>query len=179
MRKRRFLIFAITSSFSGRGGPLPSRGLAFEQALHRVSRAEKGQARFADRPTSRISSCADGHLWAEILERINSGEMPPEEEPRPTVTEIAAVIDELDEKIREGRASRMAARPSVAHYRLSRRVSKHHLRSPWCSIRSCLLCSNADPLAIRTDRSQLTFPRPMERYYRAAEKVVARAFLPK
>ena len=30
---------------------------------------------------------ADGHLWAEIVERINSGEMPPEDEPQPAIEE--------------------------------------------------------------------------------------------
>ena len=29
------------------------------------------------------------HLWVEIVERINAGEMPPEDEPQPTVSEIA------------------------------------------------------------------------------------------
>jgi hypothetical protein len=46
--------------------------------------------------------------------------MPPEEEEQPTEGEIASVIAHLDSRIGEGRAARMAARPAVAHYRLSR-----------------------------------------------------------
>lgn len=58
---------------------------------------------------------ADGHLRAEIVERINAGEMPPKDEPQPNEDEIAAVIEQLDSRLREGRAARMAARPPVAH----------------------------------------------------------------
>lgn len=65
---------------------------------------------------------ADGHLWAEIVERINAREMPPEDEPQPSENEIASVIAQLAARIREGRAARMAARPPVAHCRLSRRA---------------------------------------------------------
>ena len=59
----------------------------------------------------------DGSAWTEVVEKINAGEMPPEEEDQPSEAEIAGVIALLDEKIREGRAARMAARPPVAHYR--------------------------------------------------------------
>ena len=74
-----------------------------------------------DRLSRDFRTGGDGHLWVEIVERINAGEMPPEEEPQPTEDEIAAVVGQLDSRIREGRASRMAARPPVAHYRLSRK----------------------------------------------------------
>ena len=63
----------------------------------------------------------DSHLWAEVVEKVNSGEMPPEDEPQPEQGEIAAFVAELDTRIKEGKAARMAARPPVAHYRLSRK----------------------------------------------------------
>ena len=63
----------------------------------------------------------DTHLWSEIIERINSGEMPPREEAQPTEDEIASTVEQLNNKIEEGRSARLAARPPVAHYRLSRR----------------------------------------------------------
>ena len=47
--------------------------------------------------------------------------MPPEEEPRPSEKEISTFIAQLDQKLSEGKAARMAARPPVAHYRLSRK----------------------------------------------------------
>ena len=56
----------------------------------------------------------DTHHWAEVIEQVNSGEMPPEKEKRPTQEEIAAFVTSLDSRIKEGRAARMAARPAVA-----------------------------------------------------------------
>jgi len=35
---------------------------------------------------------AAAERWAEVMTRINAGEMPPEEKPRPTVDEIAGVV---------------------------------------------------------------------------------------
>ncbi|MFK8115532.1 MAG: DUF1587 domain-containing protein, partial [Rubripirellula sp.] len=62
----------------------------------------------------------DTHHWAETLDKVNSSEMPPEDEPQPTQDEIAAFVMSLNSRLKEGRAARMAARPAVAHYRLSR-----------------------------------------------------------
>lgn len=124
---------------------------------------------------------ADAHLWAEIVERINAGEMPPEDEPQPTENEIASVIEQLDSRIREGRAARMAARPSVAHYRLSRKEYQNTvydlLGVRYDPTKPGEL--NADPLWHGFERigSQLSLsPSHVERYYRAAEIVLGRAF---
>ena len=123
----------------------------------------------------------DGHLWAEIVERINSGEMPPEDEPLPTVDEIASVVRQLDTRIREGRAARMAARPAVAHYRLSRKEYQNTVYD--------LLGVRYDPAKpgeLNEDTlwhgyerigSQLSLsPSHVDRYYRAADIVLDRAF---
>lgn len=126
---------------------------------------------------------ADGHLWAEIVERINAGEMPPEDEPQPTEDEIAAVIEQLDSRIREGRAARMARRPPVAHYRLSRKEYQNTvydlLGVRYDPTKPGEL--NPDPLWHGFERigSQLSLsPSHVDRYYRAAAIVLSRA-LPK
>lgn len=128
-----------------------------------------------------FSSGLDGHLWAEIMERINAGEMPPKDEPQPTENEIAAVIAQLDTRIRAGRAARMAARPPIAHYRLSRREYQNTvydlLGVRYDPTQPGEL--NADPLWLGFERigSQLSLsPSHVERYYRAAEIVLGRAF---
>ena len=128
-----------------------------------------------------FESGADGHLWAEIVERINAGEMPPEDEPQPTEDEIADVIEQLDARIREGRAARMSARPPVAHYRLSRREYQNTvydlLGVRYDPTKPGEL--NADPRWHGYERigSMLSLsPSHVERYYRAAETVLARAF---
>jgi mono/diheme cytochrome c family protein len=141
---------------------------------------EKGDLRI-DQLSRDFRSGVDGHLWAEVVARINSGEMPPKKEPQPTEGEIAAVIDQLDERIREGRAARMAARPPVAHYRLSRREYQNSvydlLGVRYDPTKPGEL--NADPLWHGFERlgSQLSLsPSHVERYYRAAQIVLDRAF---
>jgi mono/diheme cytochrome c family protein len=134
-----------------------------------------------DRLSRDFRTGADGHLWAEIVERINAGEMPPEEEPQPTEDEIAAVVGQLDSRIREGRAARMAARPPVAHYRLSRQEYQNTvydlLGVRYDPAKPGEL--NADTLWQGFERigSQLSLsPSHVERYYQAAETVLDRAF---
>ena len=58
--------------------------------------------------------------WDDVLERINAGEMPPEEEPQPDAAVTGRVVAWISARIKEGEAARMAARGPVAHYRLSR-----------------------------------------------------------
>ena len=123
----------------------------------------------------------DSHLWAEVVERINAGEMPPEEEPRPSEKEISTFIAQLDQKLSEGKAARMAARPPVAHYRLSRKEYQNTvydlLGVRYDPAKPGEL--NADPLWHGFERigSQLTLsPSHVERYYKAAQTVLSRAF---
>ena len=62
----------------------------------------------------------DVAMWVEVMDRINSGEMPPEDKPQPSATEIEPVANWLGERIKEGKRARMSRRAKVAHYRLSR-----------------------------------------------------------
>ncbi|NNE91364.1 MAG: DUF1592 domain-containing protein [Verrucomicrobiales bacterium] len=141
---------------------------------------EKGDLRI-DMLSRDFRAGMDGHLWAEVVEKINAGEMPPEDEPQPTEDEIAAILGQLDSRIREGRAARMAARPAVAHYRLSRKEYQNTVYD--------LLGVRYDPAKpgeLNEDTlwhgferigSQLSLsPSHVDRYYRAAETVLDRAF---
>ncbi len=141
---------------------------------------KKGDLRL-DKLSRDFKSGIDGHLWAEVVENINAGEMPPEDEPQPTADEIGKVIAELDQRIREGRAARMAARPAVAHYRLSRKEYQNTVYD--------LLGVRYDPTKpgeLNEDTlwhgyerigSQLSLsPSHVNRYYQAAEIVLERAF---
>ena len=128
-----------------------------------------------------FKSGIDGQVWAEVMEKINAGEMPPEDEAQPTADEIGKVIAQLDVRIREGRAARMAARPAVAHYRLSRQEYQNTVYD--------LLGVRYDPAKpgeLNEDTlwhgyerigSQLSLSSShMDRYYQAAEIVLERAF---
>ena len=141
---------------------------------------EEGDIRI-DRLSRDFKAGLDTHHWAEALEKVNSGEMPPETEPRPTQSEIAAFITNLDSFIKEGRAERMAARQSVAHYLLSRKEYQNTVYD--------LLGVRYDPAKpgeLNEDTlwhgferigSELSLsPSHVDRYYRAAEIVLDRAF---
>jgi mono/diheme cytochrome c family protein len=58
--------------------------------------------------------------WDEVIFRMNTGEMPPEDERQPSSEELGKVVEWLSARSREGQAGRMARRGPVAHYRLSR-----------------------------------------------------------
>lgn len=124
---------------------------------------------------------ADAHHWGEVLDRINSGQMPPKDEPQPEQAEIAAFVSSLDARLKEGRAARMAARAAVAHYRLSRKEYQNTVYD--------LLGVRYDPAKpgeLNEDTlwhgferigSELSLsPSHVDRYYRAAEIVLDRAF---
>lgn len=121
----------------------------------------------------------DSHVWAEVIEKVNSGDMPPKKQPKQD--EIAAFVSTLDARLKEGRAARMAARAAVAHYRLSRKEYQNTVYD--------LLGVRYDPAkpgALNEDTlwhgferigSQLSLsPSHIDRYYHAADVVLDRAF---
>ena len=81
---------------------------------------EQGDIRF-DNLSRDFRSGLDTQHWAEALDKINSGEMPPDDQPQPSQDEISKFVMTLDSRIKQGRAARMATRPAVSHYRLSRK----------------------------------------------------------
>ncbi|MDI1314376.1 DUF1592 domain-containing protein [Prosthecobacter sp.] len=143
---------------------------------------EKGDLRI-DQLSRDFKMGADTHHWAEMVEQVNSGEMPPKKEKQPTQEEIAAFVTSLDSLIKEGRAARMAARPAVSHYRLSRKEYQNTVYD--------LLGVRYDPAKpgeLNEDTlwhgfermgSELSLsPSHVDRFYRAAELVLDRAFPP-
>jgi hypothetical protein len=141
---------------------------------------EKGDLRI-DQLSRDFKLGADTHHWAEMMEQVNSGEMPPKKEKQPSQAEMAAFVTSLDARIKEGRAARMAARPAVAHYRLSRKEYQNTVYD--------LLGVRYDPAKpgeLNEDTlwhgferigSELSLsPSHVDRYYRAAELVLDRAF---
>lgn len=141
---------------------------------------EKGDLRI-DLLSRDFKSGLDTHLWHEVIEMINAGEMPPEDEEQPTQEEISAFIPKIDSLMKEGSAARMAARPPVAHYRLSRKEYQNTVYD--------LLGVRYDPTKpgeLNEDTlwhgferigSELSLsPSHVDRYYRAAERVLDRAF---
>jgi mono/diheme cytochrome c family protein len=141
---------------------------------------EEGDIRL-DKLSRDFKAGLDTHHWAEALDKVNSGEMPPKKEPQPTQTEISVFVTNLDARLKEGRAARMAARPAVAHYRLSRKEYQNTVYD--------LLGVRYDPTKpgeLNEDTLWHGFERigselslsasHVDRYYRAAGLVLDRAF---
>lgn len=119
--------------------------------------------------------------WAELINRMNAGEMPPEKELQPTADEIGRVVDWISSRIRESEAVRMAKRGPVVHYRLS--------RDEYASTVYDLLGVHYDaqlPGALNEDPRWHGFerigemlslsPSHVNRYFKAAETVLMRTF---
>jgi mono/diheme cytochrome c family protein len=58
--------------------------------------------------------------WADVMDRISAGEMPPDDEPQPKAAEAAKIVEWLAGKLKEGESARMARRERVSLYKLTR-----------------------------------------------------------
>ncbi len=176
-----FIVFAFLSGAMSVSAAEPFEAFLKKHCVRcHGPQKEKGDIRI-DRLSRDFKAGLDAHHWAEALDKVNSGEMPPEDEPQPTQDEIADFVTKLDSLLKEGRAARMAARPAVAHYRLSRKEYQNTVYD--------LLGVRYDPAKpgeLNEDTlwhgyerigSQLSLsPSHVDRYYRAADIVLDRAF---
>jgi hypothetical protein len=69
---------------------------------------------------SRDFTGAGAGRWGDVMDRISSGEMPPEKEPRPKIEESARIVEWLAGKMKEGETARLAKRERVTFYKLTR-----------------------------------------------------------
>lgn len=119
--------------------------------------------------------------WGEAVLRITNGEMPPREEPQPGAADLGAAVGEITARIAEGEAARLARRGPVAHYRLSREEYGHtvyDLLGVFFDV-TAPGALNDDPRWHGFDRvgALLTLsPSHVDRYFRAAETVIALGF---
>jgi hypothetical protein len=141
---------------------------------------QKGDFRL-DALSADFSDLANAQRWAEVLFRINSGEMPPKKEPQPTADELGRAGDWISARIKEGEAARMAKRGPVAHYRLSRDEYANTIYDLLGVHYDVNLpgAFNEDPRWHGFERigSMLSLsPSHVARYFKAAETVLERAF---
>jgi len=144
------------------------------------AKQQEGEFRL-DTLSREFSNMLVAQRWGEVLFRINSGEMPPKDEPQPSPAELGEVAEWISARIDEGRAARMAQRGPVSHYRLG--------RDEYANVAYDLLgvhfdarmpgALNEDPRWHGFDRigSMLTLsPSHVTRYFSAAETVLNQAF---
>ena len=143
---------------------------------------QKGEFRLDTLPRD-FGSEQVAQRWAEVLFRINSGEMPPKKEPQPKADELGKAVEWISSRLKEGEAARLARRGPVAHYRLSRDEYGHTVQDLLGVYFDVTVpgAFNDDPRRHGFDRigSLLSLsPSHVDRYYRAAETVLDRAFPP-
>lgn len=120
--------------------------------------------------------------WREVIEKINNGEMPPEDFPnRPTAEEGAQVVEWLAARIDEGRAARLAKRQPVSFRRLSC-VEYANTVEDLLGVQFGV----ADPGGLNEDAEYQGFDRigsalslsasHIEKYYNAAEAILDEAY---
>ncbi len=103
------------------GGLEPGVRDYFEQHCVKCHGEEKQKGDFRIDTLSTKVGFENNPQWLEIMERINSGEMPPKKtKERPAADESAKVVAWLADRMKEGEAALMAARGRVSYNRLTR-----------------------------------------------------------
>ena len=71
--------------------------------------------------TRAIRDSADALNWQDILDQLNAGEMPPEDEPQPSKAEVAKVVGDLTESLQAAQKMLRDSGGAIALRRLNRR----------------------------------------------------------
>ena len=155
----------------------------FENHCYRCHNEKKQKGKFRlDNLSRDFGDELVAQHWAEALLRINAGEMPPEDEEKlPTPQEIGLAADWITARLNEGLAARMSRRSPVALYRLSRDEYANTVRD-LLGVKFDVHAPgafNEDPRWHGFDRigSLLSLsPSHVDRYFEAAQKIVADAY---
>ena len=144
------------------------------------AKKQKGDFRLDE--LSREVGIKDTPLWHEVMERISSGEMPPEDEENlPTAEESGRIVEWIAARLKEGEAARMARRDRVSYHRLTREEYVNSVRDL-----IGVQYDASDPGGLLEDPewngferigSVLTLsPTHIEKYIRAAEVILDEAY---
>ncbi|EAQ77401.1 DUF1592 domain-containing protein [Blastopirellula marina] len=120
--------------------------------------------------------------WREVIEKINNGEMPPEDEPNlPSAERNAEIVEWLATRIEEGKAARLAKKEPVSFHRLTRDEYANTV-ADLLGVRFGV----ADPSGLNEDAQWHGFERigsvlslsasHIEKYYSAAERILDEAY---
>ena len=188
MRRFRFLkwfgLFILASATSGIGStkPVAKVDAFMENYCIRCHNEKKQKGKFRIDNLSRdFGDELVAQDWSEILTRINAAEMPPEDEKQPTAKEVGEMAGWISEKINEGLAARMSRRGPVTLYRLNREEyanTVYDLLGVHFDVEAPG-AFNEDPRWHGFNRigSLLSLsPSHVDRYFEAAQKIIADAF---
>lgn len=141
---------------------------------------QEGQLRL-DSLSRDFLSGADAGRWADLLERVSAGEMPPEGEPQPPADESARVAEWISARLKEDEAARLAKRAPVSLHKLTR---EEYVNTIYDLLG--VHYDAADPTGLPEDPEWHGFerigsvlslsPSHVEKYFAAAETALAEAF---
>jgi mono/diheme cytochrome c family protein len=140
---------------------------------------QKGELRVDTLPRDFAGTTAAGR-WGDILERLNTGEMPPKGEPKPKADESARIVEWVTARLKEGEAARTAKRERVTFHKLTREEYANTVHD-LLGVRY----DAADPTGLPEDPNWHGFerigsvlslsPAHVEKYFAAAEGILAEA----
>lgn len=141
---------------------------------------QKGEFR-VDTLTRDFTNASASGRWGDVLERLNTGEMPPKKEPKPKAEESSRIVEFVTARLKEGEAHRNAKRERVTLHRLTREEYANTVHD-LLGVRY----DAADPTGLPEDPNWHGFerigavlslsPAHVEKYFAAAEGVLMEAF---
>ena len=146
------------------------------QACHGDEQAE-GEFR-VDTLTTNFANLQQKAAWSEIVNVLNSHEMPPEDEPQPEADEVAKVVDWITQQV--AAAERANRESAIVLRRLNRQEYKNTIRD-LLGVEVDVAGFPEDPPAGGFDNngSALTLsPLLMELYFKAASEAIDAAITP-
>ena len=183
------LILLLPASFAP-GEATPADGEDFDKAVRPFLDAhcvrchgpakQKGEFR-VDTLTRDFANAGAAVRWGDVLERLNTGEMPPKGEPKPKPGESARVVEWVTARLKEGEATRSAKRERVTFHKLTREEYANTVHD-LLGIRY----DASDPTGLPEDPNWHGFerigsvlslsPAHVEKYFAAAEAILGEAF---
>jgi mono/diheme cytochrome c family protein len=141
---------------------------------------QKGDFRM-DSLSREFNSGKDAGRWADVMDKIASGEMPPEDEKQPKSEDRARIVEWIAGKLKEGEAARLAKRERVSFHKLTRDEYVHTIKDLLG-----VTYDAADPTGLSEDDAWNGFerigsvlslsPSHVEKHFAAAETILAEAF---
>ena len=146
------------------------------------ARKQKGDLRLDTLPLDFIGEKNAGH-WTDILDRLTSGDMPPEKESRPKPRETAAVVEWIATQLAEAESARHATSERVSFRKLTRDeyVNTIHdlLGVTYDAFSTMGMGEDPNWLGFERIGSVLSFaPAHIEKYLSAAQQVLNEALPP-
>jgi mono/diheme cytochrome c family protein len=138
---------------------------------------QKGQVRL-DNPSFEITNNATAQRWQDVLDVLNSGEMPPEEEPRPASAELIEVLKSLTDSLIIARRRLTDNGGQFTMRRLNQREYANSIRELFgFELSPDLIPADGEFEKFDTvGREQFFSSNHFEKYYELGKKVAAEGF---